>query len=625
MKTVRIVIALSAACVCGVPLASEIESAAGGAVEIGVGRSSRAAAVVVWPPVRDLVPPGGHPTALRIALRVAGRAAGRSAAGTSALYVDEGGTLAAGLETARGSEAAILEALETIASPADVPDAVIEEIRLEQAAGRPAKPIDIARRSVLDRLAGIPHPDPRGTIPADEVRAALRVLREAPVRVVGVGSAGLARRIAGRLSGRLAAGSPSPSREPGDASRGVIIPAASASAVIVVGYRADAALARELGAAAPVVAEVLRDGPGSLRQRLSVAIEDPVVLRVDLVPLGGGREGALLIQAGVPAERAERAYDVIDGAVSSLGALAPRQAALVEARSRLDASAAALQGAAGRDVAERMLLPGSWRWPPEDRWSAPLGPDGFAASVRRLLVRELSSVAVAGRVPQAFAERAPFTSGRAAGEGVPTSDGSGLLARVARSVVPGGVESAERGFSSRYAVSEETPLGRARSTLAVRSEAGDVSVAFETGGRTTLDPPPEGAALSGRERRLALAMRQPAILLAMAESGLAIIDEVDASCGEGTCAALIAELDDGTQLELLIDRSSGLPLELRTRWCCVSADDPADQTLRFVEWLENDGVRLASRIEAVDAGGGSSMIELVDWRWKADGLHGDPR
>jgi hypothetical protein len=218
-------------------------------------------------------------------------------------------------------------------------------------------------------------------------------------------------------------------------------------------------------------------------------------------------------------------------------------------------------------------------------------------------------------VPRSFAGRSPFAASGAPGAGIPASDAESLFARVARRLAPNGIPRTADGFESRYVVTESTPIGAVRAALEVSARGADVRIVRDVANGRRATAPADGAHGSVRERLLAVAMRQPAILLAYAESGSVVIGETSVPCDDGACPALLAELDDGSELELVIDAATLDPVELRTRWCCSADEEPHDEILSYLAWIESAGVRIASRMSADDEAGGDRDLELVDWEW----------
>ncbi len=240
-----------------------------------------------------------------------------------------------------------------------------------------------------------------------------------------------------------------------------------------------------------VLAEALREGEGSLPQRVVVAAGEDALLASDAVVERGPGGVVLRLELVVRPPAARRALAILEGAVASVKELQLRRDAVMRARGRLDARAAALAGrplAVLREAARGTLL----AWPPPDRWKRPIAPADVLARARAFLRPERRVLAMAGpvdaglvaaleadeaggpllRVPwEAFDPRRPDLRR----ESPAVRRARELLARLAPAGLPGEGEA----FRAEYEVEVETPLGPGRHRLLVARSPAGISVRAE--------------------------------------------------------------------------------------------------------------------------------------------------
>ncbi|MDH3284467.1 MAG: hypothetical protein OEQ13_06970 [Acidobacteriota bacterium] len=621
--------------------AQEIEAAGrSGSVRSVVISAPGAAAVVVWPDPSRLTGNDVSDAAVRVALRIALDDALARHPPARELRGLNDGLIAAGAGTESGADALtkVLRAISTPGAPDD--DSIARRLaRIRQEAGtRDLGLLAAARDAVVRRLAGLggrAGPEDLRALTPGEVRRALVRLRDAPVEVRAAGPRGLAAKIAQGLSGRLAAGGATSPEFAVGSSEPLLMEHASRGdrAAIVLGYRIPAPAAED--SVTPLLAELLREGAGSLKQRLAMLGDGRNQSQVRLAPLAGGG-GVMLLELTIDASRAADGWAVLHGATTSLRSLPLQVAALVDARRRLDELAEKERTNAGRS-ALRMLLPESWHWPPPDRWTSPARPQDVQAGAARLFVAERRSVAIAGSNPESLAGTISEPAGIARSPAAPWS-APPRVAALRDALTSGGMAGIPVRFRGEYRVRESTPLGPVTSLLSIEGEPGVVGVHFGAmrrtlsarvaQGRATLRVPEDRAGGAGHpgsaDRIVALAYRQPALLVLAALSGEALVTETDADCATGTCPALSAELNDRSRLLVVLDPSTLRPLELRSRWCCGDDLGPPDEVVRYLAWTRKGGVELAADMEVIDLQGIRRSVVLVDWEWADVPAEGNP-
>jgi len=379
-----------------------------------------------------------------------------------------------------------------------------------------------------------------------------------------------------------------------------------------------------------VLAEALREGEGSLSQRLAVAAGEDAVLASDAV-LERGPGGVLLrLEVVVRPRVARRALEILEGTVASLKELQLRRDAVMRARARLDARAAALAGRPGavlREAARGVLL----AWPPPDRWKRPVDPAGVAARARAFLRPDHRVLAVAGPAGESLVAaleeggqggelvRVPWSAFDPRRPGLRREDpviarARRLLARLAPDGLPGEGET----FRARYEVAVETPLGTGRhrlvvarlpSGISVRAEGDDWAVEGEeddagaeawvtrggTGESGPLPVPPGSVDLLGWVEPVLLAQ------------GLLSGRLAPAPCGEDEIAAV---LPGGRRIVLRLD-PEGMPRTARV-YAPGKGREPF-RTVRYAGFRRVDGVLVAAELACRPRDGMEEHRRLVSF------------
>jgi len=456
----------------------------------------------------------------------------------------------------------------------DEQDGIPDERVLDLAAGLVADRLVVA--GPRSALAGIPGPPPgeerpRGEPPGGELPA--RVLIE---------------------------------RDGGD--RVAIVLAWRGEATGVPWGRGDRELAELL-----VLAEALREGEGSLPQRVVVAAGEDALLASDAVVERGPGGLVLRLELVVRPSAARRALAILEGAVASVKELQLRRDAVMRARGRLDARAAALAGnplAVLREAVRGTLL----AWPPPDRWKRPVSPADVVTRARTFLRPERRVLAVAGPVDAGLVAaleadeaggpllRVPWDSFDPRRPGLRRESPAmrrarALLARLAPAGLPGEGEA----FRAEYEVEVETPLGPGRHRLLVARSPSGISVRSEGRGWAVEGEEDDAGAeawVSRGEAAEAGPLPVPpgtVDLLAWVEpvlfaQGLLSGRLAPAPSGDGEIAAV---LPGGRRIVLELD-AGGMPVAARV-YAPGKGKEPF-RAVRYLEFREVDGVLLAAEL-----------------------------
>ncbi len=614
---------------------------------------SRLAGVVVWPRRDVLERPGLPAGSALVSAQLAALVAAAAEPGAMPLVALLPDGIAVGARFDAGDEARLARLLTALATPRPAADAPRQQAleRLQKMAGEHwSNPETVARRAALGLLypgSGFPWdpvPGPQAVSDADAGARAVvfAAVREAPVRFLVAGPAGLA----GRLSGQL------PRRSGATPAAEAPLPAGRAPLSAIVDEedgsgspgKVGLALAFSLAGstAAPtqratlaVLAEGLTEGEGSLAQRLKVVLGEPAPARVEIVR-GSGSDEALVMSALVPAPSAGLAWRVLSGAVVSVRTIALRDDAIYRARRRLveealarraDPAAALLDAFAGGTAA------------------APSPPTTRAGDVQlaaqQAFVPERQASVAAGPLADEIAEIPEFQqalrlawerfdplsetmmqSGDAAERDTAAAQ---ELARAALAALADGKPPAfDPRYHATYRVREETPAGPIESTLRVVASAEGISWSIDAADWTIEaeerpgkgSPSPDGVIhLPQPNRLLGMALREPAILLASVVDGAVAAEVVRAACDGALCPALRAELEDGSILTLVLDETTKMPRALRTWWPGKDESRVPDEQVRYIGWRKAGPVRVAELVSVEDALGTTRRISLDEWSW----------
>lgn len=628
----------------------------------GIVAQSGLAGVVLWPGAAvvdgDSLPCG--------TLAVAARALLEEVLGpypeAGAVFHASHNSLALGAVLPEGRSDELLEILSRLALAESPRPAVVDEAiadARERAVARAGDPLEQARIAALGAL----FPGFRGpwlaegtvvslrSLGAAGVTEALALVRKLPVQARVIGARGLAGRVAERLGSRLgdlpalAAPAALEGEEPG-----VIVyeerGRTSSQSAVVLAARFDRRLAEEKGSAILLMLETLRAGEGSLSQRLGVAVGPAVEPWLEQLWLDQAG-GAVVLGARIDLERVESAWSVLSGTISSLQRQSFRSDAVLRARQRLDHRAKEL----GMEIGSRLVLQGveqpPWSWPPPDRWRAPIQSAALKGVATTLFSPGHRAGALAGPQDVRHAGRAFDTWDRIPAGAFCPGKGSlrcesrmvaalgrdGDLRPLAESVVrklsTPGEEPPRQAFSATYRVFEDTPAGSFVADLEVDSgEAGAAlrwrgpgwtleARSSKDGGQVLLDGGAVTEAPSAALDRVeAYASQEPVVLAAAVAAGLIPARVQMVACpGADRCPAIRAELPEGSTLLLVLDASSAQPLETRIWWAAKDGDREPDEVLRYGDWREIDGTRIAGRLEVTARDAAPRRFELVRWRW----------
>lgn len=649
----------------GGPIVLARETAGPGGESVGlVMTGGKIAGAVLWPAatiVEGRALPAGT---MAVAAHATLTAALAGEPGARPLLESTAGFLALGVEVPDGDEARLIAILARLASPAaPSPAAVATAVQTlrKRVTDRWADPLERARLAAIGLLfpgAGGPWlpwgtPDSLARVDAPAVQAAVAAVRRRPVGVRVVGPAGLAGRAATALSARVGRmqDTPAPPEAPALPVAAVLPAGPEDPPVRDVGmalaYRVppgeDAA-----GPALAVLVEALSEGPGSLPQRLRVALSDPVRSVVEVVPTPGGG-GVLVVGARVAHENGAAVYRVLDGVISSVRALPMSDASITRARRRLDDQASYRAGDAVAALLG-LIRRTPWSWPPE-------GSRPESSAVRQaatgLFDPERRATAAAGKIPAEILSADPLRAGvRIAWRNFdPLSEGLGATAeapdgaaaapaaagaRLAREIferLAGGLSAgALPAFRASYQSREATPVGPATSALSLEASAEGTTVASasrhwtirarigEEGAEAQLPGSQGTAPLAEADRIAAIALREPLLLASAAAKGAVPSTVLTATCDELPCRALRVELGEGTVLLLALDPASSLPTETRIWFAGRDESKPPDEHVRYTSWTTVGGARLASGMTIRDGMGTTRELRLVEWSWLAPGL-----
>ena len=615
---------------------------------------TRLAGVVVWP-VRDALEGQGVPSgSALVAAHLAATVAAAAEPGATPLVVLLPDGIAVGARLDGSDEARLARVLSALATPRPLPDgprqAATERLQ-PTASGHWSNAEVVARRAALgllypgNRFPWDPVPGPQAVSEADAgARAAVfAAVREAPVRYLVAGPAGLAGRLAGQLPSRSGA-RPAVAEAPIPAPRAPLAALVDEEDAAGAPGKVGLALAFSLaGSAAPpaqraalaVLAEALTEGEGSLSQRLKVVLGQAAPARVEILR-GAGSDEALVMSALVPAPSAGLAWRVLTGAVSSVKTIALRDDAIYRARRRLAERAAvrrtdpaaALIDAFGGAV----VLPSP---------SPPLRAADVQTAAQQALLPERQAAVAAGPLDEELAEVPEFQQAlRLAWErfdplsetlmqsgGAAERDAAAAqeLARAALTALADGTTPAfDPRYRATYRVREETPAGPIESTLRIVASPEGISwtvdapdwtiEAEERPGKGTAAP--DGVIhLPQPNRLLGLALREPAILLASVVDGSVTAEAVRATCDGALCPALRAELEDGSVLTLVLDEATRMPRALRTWWPGKDESRAPDEQVRYLAWRRAGTVRVAEQVSVEDALGTTRRVTLDEWKW----------
>lgn len=407
-------------------------------------------------------------------------------------------------------------------------------------------------------------------------------------------------------------------------------------------FRLSAEEAHVAGPPLAVLVEALREGPGSLVQRLRVAIKDPVPAQIDFIPSPGGG-GVLLIGARAPRAAATATWRVLEGTVSSVGSLPMKEEALYRARQRLD-EASQNRGLDAAGALRWFLKAQPWEWPPEDRWERPVTAAEVRQAARKLFSMEDRTAAAAGAVPDDLVGanglfepvRVNWEEFDPQGENLKAANGGGaalesrqLAQEILHSLSSRGKDDPLPGFSARYQVQEETPLGPAEMELTVESGLSGTAVHMGTqkwtltargksdGGEAEL---PHGngspAQLPVADRLPAVVLREPVYLADAVIRGELPASAVQTRCGQVACRGLRVEMAEGTVLLLSLDPETGRPVQLRSWYEGGDAKRPPDEEVDYSVFVAQGRVQVAAQFKIRDHLGTQRTLRLLDWKWK---------
>lgn len=615
---------------------------------------TRLAGAVVWPARETLETQGVPAGAALVSAHLAALAATAAESGAAPLVAPMPDGIAVGVLLEAGDEARLTRLLAALAMPRPLPEGSRETAiaRLQQAATEHwANPETVARRAALgllypgSRFPWDAVPGPRAVSETDAgARAAVfAAVREAGVRYLVAGPAGLAGRLVDRLPPR---GGPSP------VAAEAPLPEPRAPLAAVIGEEDVSGAPGKVGltlafaltglAAAPdqrpalaALAEALTEGEGSLAQRLKVVLGEATPARAVLVR-GAGSDEALVLSALVPAPSAGLGWRVLTGAVNSVRTIALRDDAIYRARRRLAEAAArrrtdpaaALLEAFGGGPAVPSPAPAVRAADVEAAAQLALVPARQAATAAGPLADELADAPEFQQALRLAWERfdplseTMMQSGDAAERDAAAAQ---ALARAALDALGDGTTPAfDPRYRATYRVREETPAGAVDAVLRVVASPEGISwtidapdwtiEAAERAGKGS--PAPEGVIhLPQPNRLLGLALREPAILLANVVDGTVTAEAVRATCDGALCPALRAELEDGSVLTLVLDEATKMPRALRTWWPGKDESRAPDEQVRYLGWRRAGTVRVAETLSVEDALGTTRRVSLDEWTW----------
>lgn len=481
---------------------------------------------------------------------------------------------------------------------------------------------------------------PRG---GDGAAAAVAAIRRSPIEIRAAGAAGLAGRLAAALENRigvLAEGRPPETPAAPAAVLPAPVPSVHADEVgLALAFRVQPEDVVDLGAALPVFFESLAEGPGSLPQRLRVALNSAAGASVDVYAApGGGAYLCLAVRA--PKAQAAAAWQVLAGTVASVRALPMMEGGVFRARQRLDEQAAARNADAGATV-RRLVAEEAWAWPPTDQ-DRPVTAVDVRQAALRVLSPDRRTAAVVGVVPDDLLAadglkgavrldwsrlnvEEPSSAPR------PASDPAAVAAAKAVYVALAGAaaEDALPAYVARYDVREETPLGLSRLELTVEGGAQGTQFTASTkkwtlkakagdeGAEAQLPGASGAATLVDADRVPALVYREPVVFAAAAARGVIPVTLHDVVVDGVSCPGLRVELDEGSVLQLALDPATRVPRAMRFWFNGKDAARAPDEEVTYVGgWRLVRGIRVAEKYK-IDGGiGGAREAALLEWSWK---------
>ncbi|MBP7149178.1 MAG: hypothetical protein KBD01_16740, partial [Acidobacteria bacterium] len=559
-----------------VPRLATESAGPGGSVAGTLAPRAGVAGVVLWPGPAVLETQGLSPGSAAAAAHAAVDAVLAAEPGWRPLVEVLPEAVAVGAMSPEGDGERLARILVALASPR-TPGANEEVEALLDAQGRRSSErwddaLEVSRQAVLGLAfpsfdgpwSGWPPPGVLAELDRAGIEAVLANVRRAPVRARVAGPPGLAERVAVALGGRLGSAAPPPAAEdPAPLPAGLVVTRDAReddTVGLALAFRFSAAEARQHAAALEVLAEALRVGEGSLRQRLDVTVGKDAACKVEVEP-AGSRGGALVLRASVPSGNALAAWQVVEGSVSSVRSMPLREDALMRARQRLDARAEQARRDAGVIVLDSLRQAVSG-WPPEDRWSRPPAAQDVREFATTLITPERRAAALAGPLFEALPQIEVLKGVRRVGwsQFDPTSgdlaradtfdavdrEKGQVLARETLLALSGGRPiGLETAYHARYDVSEDTPAGVAESVVVLASGPAGATMTVESG-KWTLeaqekDAPASEPILPGgggdspevapNGRLEAISCREPAVFLARVLSGAVGAAAVESACG----------------------------------------------------------------------------------------------
>jgi len=571
------------------------------------------------------------------------------------------GGLAVGAEVPAGHQEELIEILSELAIVAPPPSPLLHEAlseARERARARAEDPLEQARLAALSAL----FPGFRGpwlaegrvmtlsAVSEEGILEALDGLRQRPFALRIAGPAALERSVLARVKERVRPLPPVGASAPPAEHRGIVIyddrPESGGQAALVVAARLDPSVVARTGVAVPLLLECLREGEGSLAQRLSVAFGAEADAWIEALWLG--ENGAsVVLGVRVDAARAESSLSVLMGTIASIKTQPFRSDAVLRARQRLDRHAKAVLEDAGALLIKKGIVRSGWDWPPSQRWKSPTNAAKVRAAANDLFAPAGLSRALAGpvgfhRLGGVFADwkklpAAAFCPGqvgfhcpsRLASALGRAGDTHSLARRVLSALGDGDDAQARQAFHAEYSLRESTPAGVLKLSLSIDSSAQRVRMRWEgpgveleavskgEGGHLTR----QGVEASelprpGLDRLEAWASREPVVLVSAVVAGLVRARTRIVGCHLAAgCPAIRTEMPEGSVLELVLDPESAEPLELRCWWSADSENRSPDELQRLLAWRRVGGVRVASKVLVEPRRGGRRELILKSWVW----------
>jgi len=611
---------------------------------------SALAGVALWPSARSLEGPDLPPGTALMAAHLAADAACAGQPGARPIVALFPAGIGVGASLTMGDASALGAILGRAALPGGTASAVrLEDLeRLQaRAADYWADPLLVSRRAALGLLF------PVRAVPSDEFPGPPAIADAAPEQIDA-----LLARVRGRAPRYLVAGPEGttdkvaaavPTGPAGSRAADAPVPAAPlpASAIVAledeeeeidsvgltIAFRTAGLDRRLLESALPVLAEALKEGQGSLAQRLQVVLGAPAPARVEILP-GEGGEGAFVLSTLVPRESASVAWRVLSGSISSVQTISLREDALYKARFRL--AQEALQRRSDPTVAllERFGAMTPALGVPAETVKA----SDLLEAAKQALTPERRACAAAGPVDEETAAAPEFDTAMriewerfdpdaeammrpGVGE-LRAAEAIALAREVLDSLAEAPSAALDPRYSASYKVREETPAGPVETILRVTAGQGAIELTVEgpawtieaKEGGAGAEPTPEGVLhLPHTNRLLGLSLREPAVLLATILAGGLPVDASAATCDGAPCPALRTELADGSVLTLAIDPEQKLPRSLQIWWPGKEGGGGPDETVHYLGWRRAGAVRVASEMVVDDSLGTTRRLTLVDW------------